>query len=921
MINKTYVINLKRRTDKKQHMESELAKIAGQGICLNHVFFEAVDGNNPEMLSRYTFNIPNWFDPNSGKAMTNGEVGCALSHWTIWQEVVELVESGQLGRDCQVLILEDDIIFLDDFMTKLRNYTDEIRDQTPYDLLYVHRKPLNLLAESQLSKHINLARKSYWTCGYIVTYLGAKKLVNSHYLDNLIPVDEFLPLMYGCPIFGFEKLYQNCEKLVCYAVNPSLLKLTGNAFCDSETFHSQPYTNNDTYIFDGKEFLLVYVGPCSGNSYQRFQYYNKLYAIPCLEINNENDVNTEFNLDQQRNLLLAELDKWSQEKLVSTLLLVISVGPYDQCNVLNIASPKEIVEKYLELAAQRQILTYRLPDDATNNVITLSKLIFCGWADQVKLLVQSSLSLLSLLTNTHETHKAHEAYEVHEAIIRDDNCNIIQDLSNSSEIIFNHKTSRILNVRSKNTPAVLYANGPMETILLNRIENYTGNNWNEYYGYRISQTKDLTNLPTVYLSVNLGTNLKVTQILNNLDYPRDLLTCRVNTVSTELVNDLVTYSTEEELYQNDLVKFLESNCDYYFFVNHDCVLTNPQILKDLLRLNKDVVAPMIRRRNNPNDAWTNFWGDLDERGYYRRSFDYYDIINRNRIGCWNVPYVSGVYLIKREILEAIPHLFTENTNMDIDMRMCYHLRESDVFMYVSNMSNYGYIRAEIEVEENVTLYDFLTQTLAPEKRVQWERAYLHPLYLENINNLAKVPVTELCDGIYTFPLFSERFCRELIEISEKCGGWSKGKDEHNDPRLGKNYYENVPTVDVQMFQLGLDKQWHDIVFAYVAPMAKVLYNNYKTKDINLAFVVKYHYTDQASLSPHHDSSSYTINVALNRGGGVDYDGGGCRFIRQNFVLKNQAPGMCCIHPGRLTAYHEGLPVTAGTRYILVSFIN
>ena len=102
---------------------------------------------------------------------------------------------------------------------------------------------------------------------------------------------------------------------------------------------------------------------------------------------------------------------------------------------------------------------------------------------------------------------------------------------------------------------------------------------------------------------------------------------------------------------------------------------------------------------------------------------------------------------------------------------------------------------------------------------------------------------------------------------------------------------------------------------------RVLYNNYKTKDINLAFVVKYSVENQQSLEPHHDASVYTVNIALNRGNGIDYDGGGCRFIRQNYILRNQDPGMCCVHPGRLTAYHEGLSVTAGTRYILVSFIN
>lgn len=36
------------------------------------------------------------------------------------------------------------------------------------------------------------------------------------------------------------------------------------------------------------------------------------------------------------------------------------------------------------------------------------------------------------------------------------------------------------------------------------------------------------------------------------------------------------------------------------------------------------------------------------------------------------------------------------------------------------------------------------------------------------------------------------------------------------------------------------------------------------------FVVRYHPEEQANLKPHHDSSTYTINIALNRPN-VDYE--------------------------------------------------
>lgn len=44
------------------------------------------------------------------------------------------------------------------------------------------------------------------------------------------------------------------------------------------------------------------------------------------------------------------------------------------------------------------------------------------------------------------------------------------------------------------------------------------------------------------------------------------------------------------------------------------------------------------------------------------------------------------------------------------------------------------------------------------------------------------------------------------------------------------------------------------------------------------FVVRYKPDEQPALRPHHDSSTYTINIALNRAG-IDYEGGGCKFIR------------------------------------------
>ncbi len=86
------------------------------------------------------------------------------------------------------------------------------------------------------------------------------------------------------------------------------------------------------------------------------------------------------------------------------------------------------------------------------------------------------------------------------------------------------------------------------------------------------------------------------------------------------------------------------------------------------------------------------------------------------------------------------------------------------------------------------------------------------------------------------------------------------------------------------------------------------------------FVVRYRPDEQPSLRPHHDSSTYTINLALNQVG-VDYEGGGCRFLRYDCAIPGTKKGWMLMHPGRLTHYHEGLETTKGTRYIMISFVD
>ena len=61
---------------------------------------------------------------------------------------------------------------------------------------YLGRKRLNAPDESWLTDSLVFPHYSYWTLSYLLSHAGAVKLLNQRPLEKLIPVDEYLPVMF-----------------------------------------------------------------------------------------------------------------------------------------------------------------------------------------------------------------------------------------------------------------------------------------------------------------------------------------------------------------------------------------------------------------------------------------------------------------------------------------------------------------------------------------------------------------------------------------------------------------------------------------------------------------------------------------------------------------------------------------------------
>ena len=238
---KHYYINLESREDRKNNMEKLFADLEIE----NYERINAVEGN----LVDYQKVIDNkmkvcerWLDPLEDRPLTPGEVGCTLSHITAWSKIVTSNEPA--------IILEDDLYHSSDKynITQISEKLDE------FDLVYLSKFNMDKNAKG-FDDLFEIPGYCYWTAGYALSVKGAAKLLNNVAVQNIIPADEYLPMMLGTSPLADQ-----------YPEFKDVPKLKGIAYKEN-VFHphsrNTPIGNSDTEnnlrFKDWKNFKLLTV--------------------------------------------------------------------------------------------------------------------------------------------------------------------------------------------------------------------------------------------------------------------------------------------------------------------------------------------------------------------------------------------------------------------------------------------------------------------------------------------------------------------------------------------------------------------------------------------------------------------------------------------------------------------------------------
>ncbi|GAB1863997.1 Glycosyltransferase 25 family member [Camponotus japonicus] len=232
-----YMINLVRRPERRRRMHRLFDELG-----IRAEIIDAVDGRtlNESSLKKWgVIPMPEYSDPYHKRPMTMGEIGCFLSHYLIWQKVLE---HGYKN----VMVLEDDVRFEPFFRQKVNYVLEELSAlRIEWDLIYVGRKKL-VKSESPVegSKFLLHAAYSYWTLGYILSESGARKLIGAMPLGKLVPVDEYLPILSDTHPKEQWAAQFPIRDLITLSTNPLLIYPTH-------------YTGEDGYISDTEDSKLM----------------------------------------------------------------------------------------------------------------------------------------------------------------------------------------------------------------------------------------------------------------------------------------------------------------------------------------------------------------------------------------------------------------------------------------------------------------------------------------------------------------------------------------------------------------------------------------------------------------------------------------------------------------------------------------
>lgn len=186
---KTYLVNLDHKVDRMEYMSGLLSNA---GIEYERV--SAVYGKDLSIEDRRKCFRPFHSFVACARRLTDGEIGCSLSHLKIYQKMVD--ENIQIA-----LVLEDDIVIVDEFKEQI-NVCEKRMDATKPQVVVLSNFSLTCPSDG----FVGLERIHYAMCtdGYIIT-LPAARIILECNLPVVVQADSWprWEKRYGVELYAY----------------------------------------------------------------------------------------------------------------------------------------------------------------------------------------------------------------------------------------------------------------------------------------------------------------------------------------------------------------------------------------------------------------------------------------------------------------------------------------------------------------------------------------------------------------------------------------------------------------------------------------------------------------------------------------------------------------------------------------------
>ncbi|CAF0960178.1 unnamed protein product [Didymodactylos carnosus] len=486
--------------------------------------------------------------------------------------------------------------------------------------------------------------------------------------------------------------------------------------------------------------------------------YYRIYGLG--EVWKGGDVKRATGGGQIINLLRKNLAKYRQNKTKIILFsdaydVIFTQGPEFLLDKFQALNPARIVFGAEDFCWPNPELQHKYPLVESNRKRFLNSGGFIGYASDIYELITSQT-----INDDEDNQLFYTKTFLNEftrskwSVFLDSGAEIFLNLNGSVAEIkleVNGDDVYVHNTRTDSIPTVVHGNGPSKRNL-NYLSNYLAQVWSPTSGclqckenlLDVTLFDEPNKWPIVYMAIFIEYPTpflqeyfdKITKINypkqriglfvhNQVDYHQKLLEQLLSKFKQEymFVKHLTVDDdiSESEGRQQAIKECQDDKCDYLFVVDSVVHLDHPNTLVKLMMMNKSVIAPLLVR---PGKTWANFWGDFTEDGYYRRSPDYLEIINYEKIGLFIVPYIAHCYLINGTLLQRFTPQY-EDANIDPDVKFSMSMRDSDHFLWIINEMTYGHL---------VDPDNFNISLIRPEMYEifnnvkDWKARYIHPDY-------------------------------------------------------------------------------------------------------------------------------------------------------------------------------------------------